>query len=129
MPIKIDRRDLGEGKDFKLLLAGAPKREEQKLKAYYIMDDESKSLCEKVAAAEMLMEAWYWRSAQANHPLFFDYVAMLLNQEEAKDKFAPDVYKALVKKYGKMKGIPKGSYYSPKLDETAVRDKWRSKTK
>lgn len=104
-------RSLMEGMNFELTLAGYKKREQQKKEAYDVLQSENASLDDKIKAAEALMEAWYWRSAQANHPPYWNYVAMLLNQEEMKDQITPDVYKAMVKKYGKMKGIDHGSIF------------------
>lgn len=113
MRLRLDERCLAEGINFKLKLAGYAKREEFKRQQWDIVHDENATLDDKIEAAEGVMEAWFWRSAQANHPAYFDYVAMLLDQEEAKGHFPEEVYKALVKKYGKRKGIPHGSCYDP----------------
>lgn len=49
-----------------------------------------------------------------NHVSFDDYVAMLLNQEQWRDKcqaYGEEVYDILVSRFGTKEGIPKGSYY------------------
>lgn len=111
--MKLSERCLAEGIDFELKLAGYKKREEQKRQSYDVLADKTATLDEKIKAAEGLMEAWYWRSAEANHPPYWDYVAMLLDQEDRKDNLPKDVYDAMVNKYGKRKGIKSGSYYDP----------------
>lgn len=96
-----------------LKMAGWITREKIKAENRAIMFDESLPLQDRVVAAENVLEALYWRSAEANHPLFCYYVAMILHQgkEGQPFLFPDDVRKQLEIKYGKMKGITSGTYW------------------
>ena len=94
-------------------MAGYATREEIKAKYREIMHDETRPLHERVEAAEHVMEALYWRSAEAHHPSYWDYVAMILHEgkEGQPYLFPDDVRKEMVKIYGRKKGIELGTYY------------------
>lgn len=87
-------------------------RERLKKEADQILFSKSSSVHEKVAAVEKFFQAYFSRSVRSSgfnlrHPPFFDYCAMLLNQEHW-DEFLkpfPEVHQLLLKKYGRKAGI------------------------
>lgn len=88
---------------------------------YDVLYSEKSSLEEKCTAALGLLRIYFSRSIgqrnyRLDHPQFDDYVAMLLNQNQFKERFGEDVYNVLVQRYGKQPGIPEGKT-SYRIDE------------
>lgn len=75
------------------------------------------ALPELVAYADRRFQAWYFRSAKLHpktHPVYPAFAAMLLNQEHFRSLFPGEVIEKLVERYGKRKGIERGSYWMPR---------------
>ncbi|WP_252238262.1 helix-turn-helix transcriptional regulator [Clostridium sp. VAP51] len=94
-------------------------REIIKRKCHEILQDDSYIISEKVDAATKLYKCWYARSIEdsnfnINHPLFNEYIAMMLNKKDSKKYLSEPVYNLLVQKYGLKEGIPDGESYSPR---------------
>lgn len=86
---------------------------DSKGKIYDVLYSEKSSFEEKCIAALGLLRIYFSRSIgqrdyRLEHPQFDDYVAMLLNQNQFKERFGEDIYNALVQRYGKQPGIPEG---------------------
>lgn len=85
--------------------------EEIKKVTAYILQDPSSSFEQKLSAIEEDLRTYFSRSLRAanfstNHVSFDVYVSMLLNSEKHYRKhYGNDIYDALVKKFGKRKGI------------------------
>ncbi|WP_252233738.1 helix-turn-helix transcriptional regulator [Clostridium sp. ZS1] len=93
-------------------------REIIKRKSQEILQDNSSIISEKVNAAVNLYKSWYARSIEdsnfnINHPLFNEYIAMMLNRKDSKKYLSEPVYNLLIQKYGLKEGIPDGESYSP----------------
>lgn len=83
-----------------------------KSKAYDTLDSKSCTTTEKADALLELIKAYFSRSVSAwgyslDHPKFNEYVAMLLNQERFKT-YDESAYEVLLKRFGKLPGIPEG---------------------
>lgn len=93
-------------------------REIKKKNAYKILQNNNSSTLEKVDSVIKLYQCWFARSLETqkfniNHPLFNEYVAMLLNRSDSKKDLPEPVYKLLVEKYGLKEGIVNGESYAP----------------
>lgn len=104
-------------------------REIAKRKAHDILDNPNSDINKKVEAAERLYQCWFSRSLESrdfnmNHPLFNEYVAMMLNRKDSKENLSEPVYNILVEKYGLKEGIPNGDSYAPlkKIELNNVKD-------
>lgn len=91
-------------------------REEAKHFAYEVLNDDKKSLADKVEAAEDILKSYFSRSLEGSwfnlsHVDCNTFIAMLLNQSQFENRFEKDIYIELVNKYGKKKGIEAGTYY------------------
>lgn len=106
-------------------------KQRERIKATYrpIMDDDCLPLHNRIEAAEYILRCLYWRSCEAmagpktsedrieyeadlrGHPSQIFFIRMLLNQGSKSLNIPQDVYRALVKKYGKQEGIHSGTYY------------------
>lgn len=91
-------------------------RETKKADARTIVNDPNATLTDKVNAQIVVFKALFSRSLESlgydlDHPDFPSYVAMILNQGAGKHNIPSDVYFALVQKYGKKAGIPRGTYF------------------
>lgn len=98
---------------------------------YDVIYSEKSSLEEKCIAALGLLRIYFSRSIgqrdyRLDHPHFDDYVAMLLNQNQFKERFGEDVYNVLVQRYGKQPGIQEG-HTSYKIEEKILRLRTPSK--
>lgn len=85
----------------------------RKSKIYRVLYSEDSTFEEKCDAALDLLKVYFSRSLghrsyRLDHPMFNDYVAMLLNQNQFRERFGEDIYNELVKQYGKKDGIPEG---------------------
>ena len=83
----------------------------EKTVAYDILYNKTAQYNERYNAAIKLITAYFSRSIIANslsldHPDFPTYTAMLLRQHRYSETFGQDVYNALVREYGTLKGIP-----------------------
>lgn len=85
----------------------------RKNEIYDILYSENHSFEEKFNAATELLKVYFSRSVgqrgyTLDHPTFEKYAAMLLNQNQFKERFGDDIYNRLLEKYGKLPGIPEG---------------------
>lgn len=91
-------------------------RESKKADARAIAGDDSCLLNHRIDAQIEVFKALFSRSLEnsgysLNHPSFPDYVAMILNQGEGHHSIPKRLYPELVHQYGKMPGIPQGTYF------------------
>lgn len=91
-------------------------RENKKADARATASDDSYLSNHRVDAQIVVFKALFSRSLENSgyslvHPTFHDYVAMILNQGEGRHSIPVELYPELVRQYGKMPGIPKGTYY------------------
>lgn len=93
-------------------------REDLKKKSRRII--ESNALTpEKLNATIALYRCYYSRSVESSnfsndHPVFNEFIAMMLNREKDKEYLPVKVYIQLVKNFGLKEGIPDGESYAPK---------------
>jgi transcriptional regulator with XRE-family HTH domain len=97
-------------------------RENVKRIGYAGMHDENLSCDERTEFCICVFKAWFSRSLDeadycSSHTSFPSYVAMRLNQEETLKLLPQDVGTEMIRRFGKMKGIPQGSYYTIKANE------------
>ena len=74
-------------------------------------------------AAIRLFKALFSRSAVAcpgKHPDFRTYAAMLLASSDFSQSILPDTREQLKKEFGRLDGIPSGTYYRPSRDEKRI---------
>lgn len=93
-------------------------REALKKKVYRILENNNSSIKEKASAVCKLYQCWFSRSLESynfdiKHPLFKDYIAMMLNRSDSKANLSEPVYNMLVAKYGVKEGIANGETYVP----------------
>lgn len=86
---------------------------DSKSEIYDVLYSEQAGLEEKCIAALGLFKIYFSRSIgqqdyRFDHPQFDEYVAMLLNQNQFRERFGAAIYDTLVQKYGKLPGIPEG---------------------
>lgn len=91
-------------------------RENKKADARAIVNDESCLLIHRIDAQIEVFKALFSRSLENSgysltHPTFSNYVAMILNQGEGHHNIPVRLYQELVRQYGKMPGIPQGTYF------------------
>lgn len=91
-------------------------RENKKAAARTIVDDDSYLLNHRIDSQIIVFKALFSRSLEnagysLAHPAFPDYVAMILNQGEGHHSIPVRLFPELVRRYGKMPGIPQGTYY------------------
>lgn len=91
-------------------------RENKKAVARAIVDNDDYLLNHRIDAQIEVFKALFSRSLEnsgysLNHPSFPDYVAMILNQGEGHHSIPKRLYPELVHQYGKMPGIPQGTYF------------------
>lgn len=103
-----------------------------KSEIYDVLYSDEATLSEKCIAALDLLRIYYGRSIGSkgyrfDHPKFDDYVAMLLNQDQFKERFGLEVYSALVQKYGKLPGIPEGKT-TYQIEETILERQKKGKS-
>lgn len=97
-------------------------REQEKTAARAIINNNESTDEQYISAQITVFKALFSRSLEQNqyslsHPVFDDYVAMLLNQPIQKQSIRASVYAELVKKYGTLTGIEHGTIYEVKIDE------------
>lgn len=91
-------------------------RESSKHAAHSVMIESGRDLSERRDAAVRWFWAYFSRSVEARdyslkHPPFNAFIAMLLNQEDWRNRLGEDLSALFVKEYGQLPGIPEGSYY------------------
>lgn len=92
------------------------RRESEKAEARTIVNDESKSIDDRIDAQIVVFKALFSRSLMQNnfdldHPDFNSYVAMILGQGKGKQSIPEELYDFLVEKFGTKEGIPAGTIY------------------
>lgn len=103
------------------------RRENEKAEARAIVNDETKSIDERIDSQITVFKALFSRSLMQNnfdleHPDFNSYVAMILWQGKGKHSIPEELYDFLVSKYGTKEGITEGTYYYKKKRVPAARE-------
>lgn len=99
--------------------------EEKKAEARAVVNDETKSIDERIDAQIIVFKALFSRSLMQNnfdleHPDFESYIAMVLAQGKGKHSIPEELYDPLVSKYGIKDGIPAGTIYHKRNPPASV---------
>lgn len=93
------------------------RRENEKAEARAIVNDENKTIDDRIHAQIIVFKALFSRSLMQNnfdleHPDFGSYIAMILAQGKGKQSIPEELYDSLVSKYGIKDGIFTGTIYN-----------------
>ena len=100
-------------------------RDEKKAESRAIVNDENKSIADRIDAQIIVFKALFSRSLMQNnfdldHPDFNSYVAMILGQGPGKHSIPEELYDPLVYKYGTKEGIAAGTIYHKRNPPASV---------
>lgn len=101
------------------------RRENEKAESRAIVNDETKSIADRIDAQIIVFKALFSRSLMQNnfdmeHPDFNSYVAMILGQGPGKHSIPEELYDPLVYKYGTKEGIAAGTIYHKRNPPASV---------